>query len=1062
MHRLALTLLLVFLAAFALRWWGIDHTWLHHFSPEPDALEYAALAHDIADRGEMLLQLGDHRLLSRYPPGWPLLLAGAVRCGLRGEAVTGVVAPISALHAVWIAVLAWVVWRNVFDRERRRPGAGLLAAAVAGLGWSAAPISLHAAARLMSDEPGALFSNAGLLWLAIGAVSSRPRAGWAAAAGGLCLATAVAIRPNYAHLAAVPLLLLWCASAVRHGARFAAWRGACAVLGGLPLLLGVCWLMLRSGTEPWRWSQYEFWSPELYDDFWGRVLNLTFAFHGSPDAPLHSHVQMPHLEVAGRVFAGFCFDERSFYSTGLGYCWPAAAWLVGGVFAFRTWRVARGGWLVAALAAWLGGHVALYSVYYHPDERYFVGVLPWAWVVVGSVVARLARTGVGCACAAGLLLLIAALVGPGVAAQLRHRGPPVPDLANTSTVRRFAAWIELPVEQRGAATMPFDPVRAQALGLFTPAARARIAGGFGAIAANVQQRAVLVHHRLIPELAEQLPVVERIAEQPLRVPHAVERAGFGRLWRDSRCYHIEITGEDPSSDVREPEQHYTIDIVDLSHGVLRIRGVGMSLTARGTSGLSVLHRLNRYLGAVVCTVGDLPVVVRVAGGSLEVLAAQGIALHAEVAGTPIRLPGFGNLGVFRDGAVFRTALRSTVQAGEVHYLTATRGRLDACLPVIDRGSSPFRVRAGLPELPPGERVAAAELWRLTDPRLGRAVVLCAEPDRLLAPGPALRLLVPRVAAWESPPLPAGAAGARPLAAALACGQRPVLLDGGALPPPMLELVRAAQRTVCRTVRYADAEGVMVELEQALVRGLDLVAPRIEVAYRDGLLVYANLGAADWHAPTPRGAEHLPPGSFLGILPNGRRVRTAGADAAVDPDVASARLRIVGDERLFPGCSATALRVLADRGTQSVDVTHRVTWTSDHPSVVQVDAAGVAQARAVGRALIRARLGAQQGDHWMQAVELPSLTAPRLAVQRDDEVVFTYSCAMPLRPAYALVRAKGDRVWTQLFAEPTPLRHGYAVRATNLLPGADYEVWVGGELAAGGHPLRAEPVVLRTR
>src|SRR5260370_16956850 len=81
----AALVLLVAPLALAARWRWAAAADGRQLRPRPDALEYAAAAQAIAAEGRYYLQVGPYRVRPRYPPGWPLVLAGAVRLGLPGD-----------------------------------------------------------------------------------------------------------------------------------------------------------------------------------------------------------------------------------------------------------------------------------------------------------------------------------------------------------------------------------------------------------------------------------------------------------------------------------------------------------------------------------------------------------------------------------------------------------------------------------------------------------------------------------------------------------------------------------------------------------------------------------------------------------------------------------------------------------------------------------------------------------------------------------------------------------------------------------------------------------------
>jgi hypothetical protein len=88
--------------ALAARWGGDAEVKGSRFNPAPDAVEYAAEAQSLARTGQIFLQIGPYRVRPRFPPGWPLLIAPAVRFGVQGRELW-------RITAIFGALLAWLV-----------------------------------------------------------------------------------------------------------------------------------------------------------------------------------------------------------------------------------------------------------------------------------------------------------------------------------------------------------------------------------------------------------------------------------------------------------------------------------------------------------------------------------------------------------------------------------------------------------------------------------------------------------------------------------------------------------------------------------------------------------------------------------------------------------------------------------------------------------------------------------------------------------------------------------------------------------------------------------------
>ena len=90
--------------------------------------EYAAEAQSLARTGQAFLQVGPYRVRPRYPPGWPLLLAAAIRSGVAGR-------DLWRITALFGAALAWLLGRPTISSvpmTRIRPpitGIGICSAA---------------------------------------------------------------------------------------------------------------------------------------------------------------------------------------------------------------------------------------------------------------------------------------------------------------------------------------------------------------------------------------------------------------------------------------------------------------------------------------------------------------------------------------------------------------------------------------------------------------------------------------------------------------------------------------------------------------------------------------------------------------------------------------------------------------------------------------------------------------------------------------------------------------------------------------------------------------------
>lgn len=173
----AVLVLVVAQLALAARWRWAATADGAQLRPRPDALEYAAAAQAIAAEGRYYLQVGPYQVRPRYPPGWPMVLAGALQLGVAGDRlwrVTGVFG--AGLASLLALVAASAVWRlaRLTGRQDVRTAAGALAAGlVVGVGWALAPAAVAVGRAALGDEPAALVAGLFMLgtWLA-----AKPRA----------------------------------------------------------------------------------------------------------------------------------------------------------------------------------------------------------------------------------------------------------------------------------------------------------------------------------------------------------------------------------------------------------------------------------------------------------------------------------------------------------------------------------------------------------------------------------------------------------------------------------------------------------------------------------------------------------------------------------------------------------------------------------------------------------------------------------------------------------------------------------------------------------------------
>jgi hypothetical protein len=491
--------------ALAARWGGNAELKGARFHPWPDAVEYAAEAQSLARSGQVYLQIGPYRVRPRFPPGWPLLLAPAVRLGVGGQELWRITGVFGALLAWLLGIVAAVATGAlgphrpgpllpaspspdgrrgrkaqepdpVFPlpvreeggdgRGARGEGSGwapLLAGLLAGCLWALAPMAVDLDQTLMSDEPTALVCLVGLLLTGAAFLRKRTRGDWALAlTGGIAFGLAAAMRSIVAVLMLVPIAAFLLGGFRRKPVlpRLLAWGVGAAVFPALTMLI-----LARSGWPVLQWSGYAFWMPGRFEHLTD-AFALRYAFQPDAAFPQEGQGAISHLNLAARVMLGIPGLRIIRY---LGRLWPIAGWLA----AIPLYRIARRRdpktalWTALGLLLWTLGHVVFFCLYFYPSARFYLAPMALCVVLLATA------SGVGleqsdrrAKLAAGLAaLLVAALAVQGF---LAFRRDPPPNVESERTRGRFAKWLAKGDEWRSQRTMPFDPVHAQALGLLTP------------------------------------------------------------------------------------------------------------------------------------------------------------------------------------------------------------------------------------------------------------------------------------------------------------------------------------------------------------------------------------------------------------------------------------------------------------------------------------------------------------------------------------------------------------------------------------------------------------------
>lgn len=459
----------VFLLAYGARAWVPHTSPAAAFGPRPDALEYVAGAQAIAQEGRYVLQVGPDRVRPRYPPGFSLLLAGALKLGVPPVALWRVSALLGAAVAVLVGSFAAAAVR------RLRPGRGeLVAFVVAGGLWALAPAAVAIGRAVMSDEPATLFLLGSIALTLRWAGRPSPLTAGAAA---MAWALALAIRPVAALPAGLVLLPIALAGWRSAEARARA-KSLGAALGGAGIVVAlVIGLLLRSGLPAWPWDGYAFWVSERFGPA-GSPFAVDYALRGDPTVP---------RRVAGQAIGHLEFVARSVLGLpGLpvhhspGFVWPGIGLaLVAIALGRKRWRqpLAAGvPGLALGLGLWLLFHGVFYSLYFFAASRFLLVVFAASAVAVGAglgvLAARPGRVAPGVAIGIAFGFLAATA---GSVARLQPHGAR-PDAVPTAD--SVAAWLARSDAERQGKPVPFDPLHVQALGLL-PTARAAEIGHWG-------------------------------------------------------------------------------------------------------------------------------------------------------------------------------------------------------------------------------------------------------------------------------------------------------------------------------------------------------------------------------------------------------------------------------------------------------------------------------------------------------------------------------------------------------------------------------------------------------
>jgi hypothetical protein len=375
---IALALTVLLLAALALY---LPADWSGDLRPAPDAVEYAVTAQRLASGESFALPLPGRDDPSRYPFGFPALLAPAywfpgaeLRAGLYG---------VIALGALGV-LLVYLLGSRLWDRPTGLLAALALLLLPQYLTWNRAIMSETATATLVA-------ATALLLWHASTTPTAR-RQRWLLCAAGIAVGVAILVRLN--NIVLLPALIAGLATSHLAGStphpprvgegrrRSGGGRSALTDLRALlpsliALAIGPALALVALGAYAWitfgspLGTGYRYWVPEWYAD-----PRLTFAFAYAFRAPalsgdLNTPPDLPNIVYYARSLTGLLAAPTSnFLTRGL-----ALIALIGAIAALRDRRPAARAML--GFAGSLGVLIVLlFAGYFLADVRFLAPLAP--------------------------------------------------------------------------------------------------------------------------------------------------------------------------------------------------------------------------------------------------------------------------------------------------------------------------------------------------------------------------------------------------------------------------------------------------------------------------------------------------------------------------------------------------------------------------------------------------------------------------------------------------------------------------------------------------------------
>ncbi len=319
--------------------------------PTPDAMEYALLAHRIADLESPLIPVGLHLYPSRYPLTVPILFAPF--------------ALLLPLNAMWIAAAAYGLLATLLLAIVGRWLLGSrLAGGLAASFWAMHPETLSAASHAMSETALVALWLVALLLARPLLSRSRPFGTLRAALLGLALGWLTVSKAPFVYWAAACALL-----ALLHARRERRIAPAAALIGA-GLACAICDLLYRHWAfGSWATNGYEYWLPRLYADF-----SVTFHPRYLTEA-WGPYPRDGNLLYYGKMIAGLTHD---FYSP-----YMAVTLCIAAVCLIWPRRRGRPRWLVVWLmAGWALTGALFCGLYFYQSTRF-----PHLWIPVADLLA---------------------------------------------------------------------------------------------------------------------------------------------------------------------------------------------------------------------------------------------------------------------------------------------------------------------------------------------------------------------------------------------------------------------------------------------------------------------------------------------------------------------------------------------------------------------------------------------------------------------------------------------------------------------------------------------------